>query len=410
MADNNKNKLIPETIDDKKFKIITTIEDDAPSGDINWCTLSFSTPQKLEKLKFFDIRGFKVHTGCNTAELANDDAKKIKEKNKNHDVYLSQLGKTYAWDDATKTDSIEYGDDKLNELEKTRREQIDKIKLMSEQYTNEHKTIYANKLPDRTESARKKNQEKLHKIGKITQKELEMMQETNKSIEDIRDAAEKLNNLKAEIEECYKTDYLDENESIGLKYGCMTIFSPRHIGGLKTLCFKIRGLFQTPSELNRRIRKLKSLYPNDRIYKFEVGKWCVFSENDNADPLEMLKQLNYSMKCYLENLETEKEDFEKRKETLQAKTEQESKLTRAKNRKQKRKEKIQAAKNKKDGLVDKVANDNTPINKQNAPLVDSMGNTADDAAIQNILDYLDEPELRNKFPANNTTTSIVDVN
>src|SRR5580700_1979901 len=118
-------------VNDRRYKIITTIEDDVPVGDVNWCTVSFLTPHKLEKLKFLDIMGFKIHNGYSNIELALDDAKKIKEKNKNHDVYISQLGKIYAWDDATKTDSIEYDNDKLNDLEKTRKENIDKIKLIN---------------------------------------------------------------------------------------------------------------------------------------------------------------------------------------------------------------------------------------------------------------------------------------
>ena len=135
----------------KKYNIIEKIEDDAPFGNINCCTISFLTPQKIDSIKFLDVKGFRVHNGYNTHELANIDAKKIKDQKKNHDVYISELGKIYAWDDATKTDEVEYDDNKLNELEKTRRENIDKIKLMSEQFKNEYKTLHADSNSERRE-------------------------------------------------------------------------------------------------------------------------------------------------------------------------------------------------------------------------------------------------------------------
>src|SRR5690349_7883397 len=96
-----------------KFKLIDTIKDDAPFGYINYCTISFLTPQKIEANQYIDVQAFKIHNGYNTMELADDDAKKIKNNNPSHDVYISQIGKIYGWDDATKTDSIEYDDDEL---------------------------------------------------------------------------------------------------------------------------------------------------------------------------------------------------------------------------------------------------------------------------------------------------------
>lgn len=126
-------------MDNKKYNITSHLQDDAPYGDINWCTLSFFTPQKIEKLKYIDVMAFKIHNGYNTYELADDDAKSIKKLHDRHDVYISQMGKIYAWDDATKSDSIEYDDKKLNDLEKTRRQNIDRAKLMKEQLENEMK-------------------------------------------------------------------------------------------------------------------------------------------------------------------------------------------------------------------------------------------------------------------------------
>ena len=397
----------------KKYNIITSIEEDAPHSEICWCTISFLTPQKIEQTKFLDIKGFKVHNGYITGEWANDDAKIIKQKNDKHDVYLSKIGKIYGWDDATKTDAIEYDDEKLNELEKTRRENIDKMKLVGEQFKNEYKTLHANANVERSEALRKRMQKKLYDKGLISQKEYELMQEENKPVKEIKEIAQSLESLESEIEEAFKTDYLDENEPSGLKYGCMSIYSPKRIGGLKTLLFKIRGLFQTPEELMKRVKKLEKLYPNDRIYKFEIGKWTPYSDNDHIEPITQLKQLNYCMKCYIENMDKEKEDFEKRKKNLQSQTEQESKVTKAKNRRQRKKEKLEAEKNvavpAEPAVPSVPVEQAAPITSENTTI--SIGNEKDDAAIQKIFDYLDEPELHNKFAAdkNSIQTMAVDI-
>ena len=407
----------------KKYKIITSIEDDAPYGDINWCSISFLTPQKIEKTKFLDIKGFKIHNGYNSGELANNDAKMIKEKNKNHDVYISQLGKIYGWDDATKTDTIEYGDDKLNELEKTRKESIVKIQMMSEQFKAEYKTKFANINKDRVDVQKKRMHKQLYAKGLISKKEYELMLEENKPVAEIKEIATNLEQMDKEINECYSTDYLDENDSVCLKYGCITIFSPKNIGGLKTLCFKIRGLFQTPSELTRRVKKLQDLYPNDRIYTFEVGKWCAFSEKDGVDPLVQLKQLNYGMKIYLDNLQNENEEFEKRKASLMDKTEKESKVTQTNNRREKRRAKREAAKKKtttsqSENIHNSQTNQTNQTNPTPVPTdsstmptdsIASIGNPEDDDAIQKILDYLDDPELRNKFVMDKSTLERMEV-
>lgn len=354
----------------KKYKIISNIRDDVPFGDINWYSISFLTPSKLPITKYLDVLGFKVHNGYNTTEIATEDIRKIKDRNKNHDVYLSQMGKLYAWDDSTKTDSVEYDDQKLNEMEETRRIQMDKIKLMTEQFKNECKFKHNNLENSRIGTGRKRIQKKLYDKGLITKQEYELMQKEDKPTKEIREMASILDKNNIEMEECFSTDYLDENEPIALQYGCLSIFSPKHIGGLKTLCFKIRGMFQTMDELNNRINKLKELYPDDRMYIFEIGKWCPFSENDEIEHTILLKQLNYSMKCHLDNVQTESNEFEKRVNSKVASANQETQVNKRKNRKEKKKDK------KDKGL-------------QTEPVPSTFGDQEDDAAIQRIMNYLD---------------------
>ncbi|BCS83114.1 hypothetical protein QLL95_gp1009 [Cotonvirus japonicus] len=384
-----------------KYKIISSIEDDAPFGDVNLCTISFVTAEKIEKIKNLDIKAFKVHNGYTTLETANFDVKKLRTNNPNHDVYVSQIGKLYQWDDATKSDSIEYDDKKLNDLEKTRKENIDKVKLMQEQFNNEYKTIYANDNNNRTNNQKKKLRDKLYEKGCITKEEYDMIKKFDKSTNEIKDLAAMQTKIDQESSECSSVDYLDENPPTALKYGCITFYSPTSIKNLKNLCFKVRGLFETPRELNKRVAKLEKLYPNDKIYTFEIGKWCPYSET-YTDLSVALKYTNYCMKIYLENLENEKEAFEKRKNDLQTKTENESNIIKASNRQQKRREKREKERlNRKNQLAKQTTQSNsvsssTTINEQTIDQtnnevdtrVDVIGDGTDNNAIKNIMDYI----------------------
>lgn len=402
----------------KKYKIITTIEDDAPFSNINWYTISFLTPQKIDSLKYLDVKGFKVHNGYNTEELGNSDAKEIKKKFPNHDVYLSQMGKNYAWDDATRTDDIEYDNEKLNNLEKTRRENIDKYKLMREQFANERFVPPPNANTERMDAQKNRIRKRLYEKGIITQKEYDMILQENKPVKDIKEMALAMEKMNTEMEECFKTDYLEENESTGLKYGCITFYSPKHIGGLQTLCFKIRGLFQTVSEMKQRIRQLRKLYPNDRIYSFEVGKWCPYSENDSIEPTLLIKQLNYSMKCHLDNLVTEEEEFKKRTETMQSKAAKEGAIQKSKNRREKRRAKRKAAKGADTThettheTTQETTHDTNQTNmrQESNDMPPSLGNEDDDVMIKQILNFLEDPETNNKFAADKASIQTSEIN
>uniref|UniRef100_A0A6C0LQY8 Uncharacterized protein n=1 Tax=viral metagenome TaxID=1070528 RepID=A0A6C0LQY8_9ZZZZ len=377
----------------KKYNIRQKLIDDSPHGFVNWVTISFLTPQNLDHCKYIGVRGFKVHNGYNTEELAGLDAKKIKMAKKEHDVFLSEIGKIYAWDDASKADIVEYDDSKLNDLEKTRKENIDKIKLMSEQFKNEYNTINANVVDERKEDTIRRLRQKMYDKGVITKQEYEMLQE-EKTVKEVQNEAVIREKINVNVEEMAKIDYLDENEEVALKYGCMTIFSPKHIGGLKTFCFKVRGVYQTTKELKNRLNKLKKLYPDDRIYTFEIGKWCVYSDDDNMESESMLKRLNYGMKCHLDNLIKEKEEFDKRKEDLKSKAEQEAKLKEAENRKERRDERKKA---KEIGKNNPIQNPNiSSLEKLKEPIVTAL-NREDEISIKEIINYIDDPETHNKF-------------
>lgn len=373
-------------INDKKYKIMTSIESDAPFGAVNWCTISFITPSKNEDSNFLDVIGFKIHGGFNTAEQASYDSEKIRKRDPHHDVYMVELGKLYPWDDATKTDNIKYSDDKLNEMERTRKESIDKIKLINEQFVNEYKLNRSDKNSQNCHKIKERFRKKLLDKGLISKQEFDMINSSQKSEKLNKKNKLKKEEMKIRLQECIdsKTDYLDENPPIGLKYGCMTIFSPKHIYGLKSLCFKIRGLFQTQEQLIKRINKLKILYPDDKIYSFEVGKWCPISENESPSHDILEKQLNFAMKCHIDSLDKQNDEFEKRKEKLQNITEQENKVTKRNN------------KLRKESKLD----DDTVL----------LGTKEDEEAVLKLLEYLEDPELSGKFAVDKDKLTTVEVN
>src|SRR5208282_5985927 len=129
-------------------------------------TISFLTPQKSENTKFLEVTGFKIHNGYTIEEIANADVKRLKTINKKHDIYTAEMGKLYEWDNLAQSENIEYDDTKLNDLEKTRRENNDKLKLMREQFNNEHAIGLSNPKQDRMQEQLKKMRQKLYREGK----------------------------------------------------------------------------------------------------------------------------------------------------------------------------------------------------------------------------------------------------
>lgn len=383
----------------KKNSIKVSIENDAPFGDIPYYNISFLTANKLEKLaSWYPVRGFKVHNGYSNREQAETDAKNIKTVNDNHDIFVSEMGHVYGWDDATRSEGIDYQNDKLNELEKKRRENIDQSALMREQFKNELTINLTNNNP--TESIQNRLRNKLLERGQISKQEYELAQKYNTTTSNVRSIATEIDKIKTEVMNLTE-DYLDENAPTGLKFGCLTIYSPSRVIGLSTYCFKIRGLFDSKSELDKRIRKLKAAYPNDRIYAFEVGKWCALPESEDLERPDAY--LNYLMKAHLDQIVIDNEDFEKRKNDGIKKNEDAAKLQLLENRQKKRaearKQKKQAKLAKQNGTD--VSTSALPTESDESPIsTDNIINEADRSDIQEIASFLDDPELRNRYGKN----------
>lgn len=365
---------------DKKYNIIKTIKDDAPFGDINWYTISFLTAENIEQTKMLDVNGFKIYGGYNTSELAYLHAENIKTNNNKHDIYVCQMGKIYSWDDVSMTDEIKYTDSRLDNLEKKRREKAAELKLINEQIKEKNKKATKSKI----ESISKRMHQKLYERGKISKLEYDMLQEMRKPKENT-DSKIILKNLQNSIDDVWKTDYLDETDTNELKYGCISIYSPKIIGGLKTLCLKVRGLFETYDQLSNRIKYLQELFPHERIYQFEVGKWCPYTECE-YDGQQILKILNFVMKKYHDSLDNEASEFNNRTEKMVS-------------------EANQVASDVKEKQIEK----NKKKNKKKKIIKPTIGNSEDLAAIEHIYTYLDDVELRNKYVADDSSLQKMDI-
>ena len=371
----------------KNYNVIDTIAADAPYGNVNWCTISFFTPNKLDSLKNIQVAGFKVHNGYNTSEQAESDARKIREKQANHDVFVLEMGQIYPWDDATRSDNVEYSNKKMSKFEFQRRENADKARLLSEQLANDSSKADGNTRLDRQRERLKK---KLLSRNIVSKRDMEVLESKKQVISQTPPISPELAN---DIIKTLDTDYLDANDPTGLKYGCITIFSSDKIGGLKLDCFKIRGMSDNIDEINARSDSLKKTYPHDQIAIFEVGKWmCRNIREHTVDPLA---QLNYSMKMYLQHLDKLQQDFDKRKERDTSKAE------RAKDRNVK--------KNKKNKKKRTARNAGTTVSQSRSHEGHYISD-ADRSQIDELFNYINDDSLQGKYAIDDKLKTTMNVN
>ena len=390
--------------ENKKYKFIDSIGDDAPHGNINYYTMSFLTPDKYEKTSGLNVCGFKVYNGYTIEDLAKDDIKLIKQKNPNFDIFMASMGKLYPWDDDEKSEKIQYDDAKLNDLESTRKENMDKAKLLMEQFQNEKNKLNINNETKKAEIIRRRLQEKLHKRGDLSKRELDELQSSNSKYDKNKnkDISDLLNNIK----EASSTDYLDETPvpNGGLKYGCISIFTPATVKNIKNIYFKVRGLYTNKTDLIKRINELTKLHPLDKIMTFEVGKWTAYSDDvyngiTESEGQFIVDKLNYAMKCYLDNVNSDKDNFDKRKDEMISKNKEDSiksKISRNKRRADKRKE------NKRKSAMENNENIKNILDKSDGEISHLAldDNEDDEKAIQELANYLNDPELKGKYTAN----------
>lgn len=364
---------------DSNLRVITDITPDPPRGSVNWCTISFLTPQKIESLANIQVTAFKLHNGYNTEEIARQDADEIRNSDDRYDVFVLQLGKIYPWDDSTRTESVDYKDKKLTTMDEKRRENADKARLISQQFANEL-TIDTN-TNNRSKAIRERLRKKLYQQNKISKTDLDKLETARRERAKYTISPE----MWVEIEKSMDTDYLTVNPLVGLEYGLISIYSPENIGGLNVRCFKIRALCADQQELEEAKRFFTKKYPHDSIGTFKVGEWCcVPLTNDVHEPI---KQLNYSMKVYIDALEEEEVKFQERKRKAEANARNTTPNTTptddttVDSKKNKRKKKRSKRK---------------PTKKQSPPK-DMVGTQEDKEAIEQIFDFIHDPELANIY-------------
>jgi hypothetical protein len=387
---------------DKKCIKLDTIVDDAPFGSINWYSISFITPQKIDKCLMFDVIGFKVHNGYSDKENAIDDVAKLRKASDLDNIYVCKMGAICAWDDDTYADEVEYGIKKLNKYEKSYREQQDKLDLVKKQLESEYNTKKTKTCPDNNSKIKKirdRMRKKLYEKGTITKHELDALTNKQQPIAEALKNVMKPEEIMTEATNTFSTDYLDSNPPVAFKYGCISIYCPKKIIGLKTLCYKVRGLFETKQQAIKRAKKIQSMYPHDNLSIFTVGDWCPYSSNIQ-DMQILAPQLNLARKLYIDDIKQKDIEFAERA----AKMTNENK----KDVERQRQDNVNNTDINTDINTDVNTNVNTDVNTDVNTNVNTdanhvaYGTDEDTRTIIKIFEYLHEPRLLGKYKCTNS--------
>ena len=329
--------------------IVSTIISDAPSGDIHWYTISFLTPAA-----YLDVLGFKVHNGYPTYDLAAMGAEETRRDQPRYDVFVCQMGKLYEWDNLQKTDKMIYEEGQLTSMEVSRKENVDRLRLLQQ-----IQPTVAKPTSSREDGIRKRIADRLLKQGKVTQAKVDEMatrkQPRPNYQRELATATQAIQSTK---------DVLDESPTSPFKYGCFSFYSPRRILGLDKMCFKVRAL--TADNADTRAAELKQLDIDKGqppgLSIFQTGYWTPFSEDYALPEDVLLPRLNYGMHLYLTAMNDREERFRTK---TQAKPTPPTKA---------------------------------PKPKKAAPVDNRIGASAqDEADITALAAYLEDPELQGKF-------------
>lgn len=379
---------------DKKCIKLDTIVDDAPFGSINWYSISFITPQKIEKCLMFDVIGFKVHNGYIDKDCAMDDVAKIRKKSDVDNIYLCKMGAICAWDNDAYADEVEYGIKKLNKYEKSYREQQDKLDLVKKQLESEYNTKKTKICPtnknDKIQKIRDRMRMKLYKEGKITKHELDALTNKPQPISEALKNVMKPEEIITEASNNFTTDYLDSNSPVAFKYGCISIYCPKRIIGLKTLCYKVRGLFETREQALKRAKKIQSMYPHDVLSIFTVGDWCPYS-TDIQDMNVLAPQLNLARKLYLDDLRQKDIEFAERAAKMTEANKNDTEM-------QRKTSTMDNENNEDDNDGNKYVETKPSVTDQAV----AYGTNEDTQEIIKIFEYLHEPRLLGKYKCTNS--------
>jgi hypothetical protein len=100
------------------------LTEDTPLPKQNYVCLSFLTPERIKGCESKTLHGLKVRGVFNTYEEACEHAKALREKDKDFNVFVGEVGKWLPWDSTEKTEEENYAEKELNDLMKGHKEQI----------------------------------------------------------------------------------------------------------------------------------------------------------------------------------------------------------------------------------------------------------------------------------------------
>jgi hypothetical protein len=96
-------------------------------------------------------------------------------------------------------------------------------------------------------------------------------------------------------------DYLTEDKPLpGQNWVCLSFLSPEGVRNCKIRGIKVRGVFSTKDEADKRASELQDEDPDFHIFVGEVGKWLAQDPDPNSIPDQEYreKELNKLMKDY----------------------------------------------------------------------------------------------------------------
>jgi DNA repair exonuclease SbcCD ATPase subunit len=136
-----------------------------------------------------------------------------------------------------------------------------------------------------------------------------------------------------------KIDYLTDDAIIkNQQWVCLSFLSPEGISNCKIRGLKIRGVYETEEEANKRACELRDIDKYFHVFVGEVGKWLPWDPEPNS---ESVKEENYAeeplqnlMKSYMESQSDAKKFEQQRKQDLIEKNIEQSLETRKDNKKE----------------------------------------------------------------------------
>ena len=116
-----------------------------------------------------------------------------------------------------------------------------------------------------------------------------------------------------------KIDYLTEDDEIpGQVWYCVSFLSPEGIRNCSMRGLKVRGVYPTEDQANKRAKELQEIDPDFHVFVGQVGKWCPWDPDPktSTDQVYREEELQKLMKSYKENRQKAKRMEQERKDTL----------------------------------------------------------------------------------------------